>query len=106
MLSEGPYLARRRTNRTIADVYPTALFLLTTLFAAPLLHAQSIPLTGPQQLVFTGLLGSSNTSQFYAQFNAVQSDASGNLISSSTKKTAYASSRPTQVRPTSSPKPS
>jgi hypothetical protein len=49
------------------------------LFAAPLLRAQSIPLTGPQQLVFTGLLGSSNTSQLSAQFNAVQSDASGNL---------------------------
>jgi len=35
--------------------------------------------TGPQQLVFTGLLGSSNPAQFNAQFNAVQSDASGNL---------------------------
>src|SRR5437899_4468180 len=38
--------------------------------------------TGPQQLVFTGLLGSTNpnpNAQFDAQFNAVQSDASGNL---------------------------
>jgi trimeric autotransporter adhesin len=35
--------------------------------------------TGPQQLVFTGLLGSSNPAQLNAQFNAVQSDASGNL---------------------------
>jgi len=38
--------------------------------------------TGPQQLVFTGLLGSTNpnpSTQFNAQFNAVQSDASGNL---------------------------
>src|SRR6202022_2019417 len=38
--------------------------------------------TGPQQLVFTGLLGSTNSNsnaQFNAQFNAVQSDASGNL---------------------------
>ena len=36
--------------------------------------------TGPQQLVFAGLLGSTNTNpQFNAQFNAVQSDASGNL---------------------------
>jgi hypothetical protein len=35
--------------------------------------------TGPQQLVFTGLLGSSNPIQFNAQFNAVQSGASGNL---------------------------
>src|SRR5229473_3629327 len=38
--------------------------------------------TGPQQLVFTGLLGSTNSNpnaQFNAQFNDVQSDASGNL---------------------------
>src|ERR1700704_3252811 len=38
--------------------------------------------TGPQQLIFTGLLGSTNSNpntQFNAQFNAVQSDASGNL---------------------------
>ncbi|MCU1253229.1 MAG: hypothetical protein JWQ49_6258, partial [Edaphobacter sp.] len=34
--------------------------------------------TGPQQLVFTGLLGSTNSNS-NAQFNAVQSDASGNL---------------------------
>src|SRR5215469_4507236 len=35
---------------------------------------------GPQQLVFAGLLGSTNpTTQFNAEFNAVQSDASGNL---------------------------
>src|SRR5580698_4984296 len=35
--------------------------------------------TGPQQLVFTGLRASSVPTQFYAQFNAVQSDSSGNL---------------------------
>jgi hypothetical protein len=38
--------------------------------------------TGPQQLVFAGLLGSTNSNpnaQFNAQFNAVQSDAAGNL---------------------------
>src|SRR5207302_9090695 len=38
--------------------------------------------TSPQQLVFTGLLGSTNSNpsaQFNSQFNAVQSDASGNL---------------------------
>jgi trimeric autotransporter adhesin len=38
--------------------------------------------TGPQQLVFTGLLGSTNpnpANAANAQFNAVQSDASGNL---------------------------
>jgi len=48
------------------------------------LAALSLPAqnTGPQQLVFTGLLGSTNpnpNAQFNAQFNAVQSDASGNL---------------------------
>src|SRR3984885_11726757 len=75
---ESPHFAPRRTNRVIAGIYLTAL-LLATVCAAPPLRAQSIPLTGPQQLVFTGLLGSSNPSQVYAQFNAVQSDASGNL---------------------------
>src|SRR6201993_4809897 len=38
--------------------------------------------TGPQQLVFAGLLGSTNqnpNAQFNSQFNAVQPDASGNL---------------------------
>jgi len=51
---------------------------------------QTTPLTaqntGPQQLVFTGLLGSTNSNpgaqfnaQFNSQFNAVQSDAAGNL---------------------------
>src|SRR5882762_3352491 len=38
--------------------------------------------TGPQQLVFSGLLGSTNpnpNAQLNAHFNAVQSDASGNL---------------------------
>jgi hypothetical protein len=38
--------------------------------------------TGPQQLVFAGLLGSTNpnpNAQFNSQFNAVQSDAAGNL---------------------------
>jgi hypothetical protein len=48
------------------------------------LTATSLPAqnTGPQQLVFTGLLGSTNSNpntQFNAQFNAVQSDPSGNL---------------------------
>ena len=79
--SEEPlYFARRSKNRLMAEIYPTAILLLGAFFATPfLLHAQSNPLTGPQQLVFTGLLGSSNPSQPYAQFNAVQSDASGNL---------------------------
>jgi trimeric autotransporter adhesin len=43
---------------------------------ASLLNAQT---TGPQQLVFAGLLGSTNATRFNAQFNAVQSDAAGNL---------------------------
>ncbi|HTC74614.1 MAG TPA: SBBP repeat-containing protein, partial [Edaphobacter sp.] len=51
-------------------------FIALTLTNQPL-PAQN---TGPQQLVFTGLLGSTNpNAQFNAQFNAVQSDASGNL---------------------------
>src|SRR5271155_6045550 len=75
---ESPHFAQHVTNRVIAGIYLTAL-LLATVCATPPLRAQSIPLTGPQQLVFTGLLGSSNPSQVYAQFNAVQSDASGNL---------------------------
>jgi hypothetical protein len=36
-------------------------------------------LTGPQQLVFTGLRASSATSGDYAQFNGVQTDALGNI---------------------------
>src|SRR3984885_1893883 len=51
-----------------------------------LLLIGSLPLaaqtTGPQQLLFTGLLGSSNpdpSNAHYAQFNAIQSDSAGNL---------------------------
>src|ERR1700677_1113449 len=76
---ESPHLAQRATNATVSNTALNALLLVAILFAAPLLRAQSIPLTGPQQLVFTGLLGSSNPSQLSAQFNAVQPDASGNL---------------------------
>src|ERR1700759_73904 len=51
-------------------------FIALTLTTQPLV-AQN---TGPQQLVFAGLLGSTNTNaQSNAQFNAVQSDASGIL---------------------------
>jgi hypothetical protein len=75
---EPQYFARSGKNRTVAGIFLTALFLLANLFATQPLAAQSNPLTDPQQLVFTGLLGSSN-SQLCAQFNAVQSDASGNL---------------------------
>jgi hypothetical protein len=53
-------------------------FIALALTASPL-SAQN---TGPQQLVFTGLLGSTNTNsnaESNAQFNAVQSDSSGNL---------------------------
>src|SRR5215469_16879182 len=53
-------------------------FIASTFITQPV-RAQN---TGPQQLVFAGLLGSSNQNpnvQFQAQFNAVQSDASGNL---------------------------
>jgi trimeric autotransporter adhesin len=52
-------------------LFGTALTLATV--------ALSAQITGPQQLIFTGLLGSSNPAQLNAQFNAVQADASGNL---------------------------
>ncbi|MGH9597254.1 MAG: SBBP repeat-containing protein, partial [Edaphobacter sp.] len=69
----------RRSRRTCGFLLECiVLQSALALFTAPL-SAQS---TGPQQLVFTGLLGSTNsnpTTQFSAQFNAVQSDASGNL---------------------------
>jgi hypothetical protein len=51
-------------------------------FMAFALTAHPLPAqtTGPQQLVFAGLLGSTNPNpQFNAQFNAIQSDSSGNL---------------------------
>jgi hypothetical protein len=74
---EPPYFIRSSTKHKLAAIARLAL-LLPALILQPL-AAQSNPLTGPQQLVFTGLLGSSNPTQLYAQFNAVQSDASGNL---------------------------
>ena len=49
------------------------------LVVSPSLPAQN---TAPQQLLFTGLLGSSNldpSNARYAQFNAIQSDSAGNL---------------------------
>src|SRR5277367_6283817 len=49
---------------------------MALLFAAPSVDAQP---TGPQQLVFAGLRASNNPSSQTAQFNVVQSDASGNL---------------------------
>ena len=48
------------------------------LLASTLATPSPAQTTGPQQLVFAGLLGASNSTQT-AQFNAVQSDASGNL---------------------------
>jgi hypothetical protein len=62
-------------RRIVAGLCGFIALTLTT----QLLRAQT---TGPQQLIFAGLLGSSNSNpaaQFNAQFNAVQSDASGNL---------------------------
>jgi trimeric autotransporter adhesin len=75
---ESLYFARCGAKFKSVAIHLLVLFLLPIIFLHSL-HAQSIPLTGPQQLVFTGLLGSSNPSQPYAQFNAVQSDSSGNL---------------------------
>ncbi len=48
------------------------------LLASTLATPSPAQTTGPQQLAFAGLLGSTN-SQHNAQFNAVQSDSSGNL---------------------------
>src|ERR1700731_1585037 len=65
----------RSTRRFAAGLCGFMALALT----ATSLRAQS---TRPPQLVFTGLLGSTNpnpNTQFNAQFNAVQSDASGNL---------------------------
>ncbi|WP_174240956.1 SBBP repeat-containing protein, partial [Granulicella sp. S190] len=68
-------------QRTVAGLCGfLALLLLATLSLSAAAVAQQI--TGPQQLLFTGLLGSSNpdpANAHYAQFNAIQSDASGNL---------------------------
>jgi hypothetical protein len=54
----------------------SSLLIPLLLLASPSLRAQN---TAPQQLVFTGLRASSNPTGFYAQFNAVQSDSSGNI---------------------------
>jgi hypothetical protein len=72
-------LSLRRARAGLCGV--TALLLLASL--PPQITAQTTtPATGPQQLLFTGLLGSTNpnpANAHYAQFNAIQSDASGNL---------------------------
>jgi hypothetical protein len=57
-------------------------FMALVLANQPVTAQTAAQNTGPQQLVFTGLLGSTNSNpnaQFNAQFNAVQSDAAGNL---------------------------
>jgi hypothetical protein len=90
----------RSLRRIVAGL--CGFMLLTTLS----LPAQN---TGPQQLVFTGLLGSTNpnpNAQFNAQFNAVQSDASGNLYLLLDQKDGVRLLRPTRPPPTSSRKPS
>ncbi len=62
-------------RRALAAPYGCLLLVLTLPN-----FAQSYPQpTGAQQLLSAGLRASSNTSSAYAQFNAVQSDASGNL---------------------------
>ncbi|MBB5345841.1 choice-of-anchor D domain-containing protein [Tunturibacter empetritectus] len=78
-------LSLRRVRAGLCGVI--ALFLLASLPLPPQIEAKieaqtATPTTGPQQLLFTGLLGSSNSdpaNPHYAQFNAIQSDASGNL---------------------------
>ena len=72
--SEEPlYLVRSATNRLVLNAARTVFLLLSPLLAQPS-YAQNTP-TGPQQLVFTGLRSVANQ----GQFNAVQTDASGNL---------------------------
>ncbi len=63
-------------QRIVAGLCGFIAFILTSLSLTAPCNAQT---TGPQQLLFAGLLGSSNPSQLYAQFNAIQSDATGNL---------------------------
>jgi hypothetical protein len=67
---------KTKTPRTLRRIAAGLCGLIVVAINTWPLAAQN---TGPQQLVFTGLLGSSNPNQFNAQFNAVQSDASGNL---------------------------
>jgi hypothetical protein len=71
-------------RRTVAGLCGFVALALTTSSLA----AQN---TGPQQLVFAGLLGSSNPAQLNAQFNAVQSDSAGNLYLLLDQKKASAS---------------
>jgi hypothetical protein len=59
-------------QRLVAGLCGFVTLLLT-------LQSATAQTTGPQQLVFAGLRGSSTPGQFYAQFNAIQSDAAGNL---------------------------
>jgi hypothetical protein len=72
-------LSLRRVRAGLCGVI--ALYLIASLSTQ--IEAQTTtPATGPQQLLFTGLLGSSNSdpaNAHYAQFNAIQSDSSGNL---------------------------
>ena len=57
--------------------------VIALLLAAATLDAQTAnqtqQTTGPQQLLFAGLRASTNPNSFSAQFNAVKSDAAGNL---------------------------
>src|SRR3984893_5089444 len=70
---------KTKTPRSPRRIAAGLCGLIALALATPPLTAQT---TGPQQLVFAGLLGSTTpnpNAQFNAQFNAVQSDASGNL---------------------------
>ncbi len=63
-------------RRLLAGLCGFLVLLLTAHVVAAQTAAQA---TGPQQLLFAGLRASSDSSS-YAQFNAVQSDSSGNLF--------------------------
>ncbi|MDQ2832659.1 MAG: SBBP repeat-containing protein, partial [Acidobacteriota bacterium] len=71
--------SRRRIPAALAGIFGSLLLLLAT---RGLIAQTPAPPTGPQQLIFAGLRASTNPSSSspYAQFNAVQSDASGNLF--------------------------
>jgi len=67
-------------RRVLAGLCGVLALLLTA--SLPLAAQISTQIAGPQQLLFTGLLGSSNSNPsnaHYAQFNAIQSDSAGNL---------------------------
>jgi trimeric autotransporter adhesin len=77
----GPAVSTQAIRRKLHARFGPAI--LSTIFCLTLangqLHAQTLPPTGPQQLSFAGLLGSSNPSLPQSQINAISIGAQGNL---------------------------